>query len=180
MSDLIRDPVTDYIRKWILEQRRADRKWREISKDVGVSRAALDDISKGVKRAWMEVVTKFAEFKFGGSMDALNRAAIGQSEAAAAIGEEDWMRTLTEEERLTVDYAMRCEKISADAIRRAMSTFYCGAGSLQGADLLETFRIAERQLKIGIVGVPITAQNSQEKLVPFDMLKSRRDRKRGD
>jgi len=81
--------VVELVRKWILEGSRAGVTWTSMAKQLGVSRTTIINIRDRSKGAGPSVEAAFAKLEYGGSVDALRRAARGEAPVERVVEIDD-------------------------------------------------------------------------------------------
>lgn len=139
--------VVVVVRDWIRAQERAGLNGGQIAKLLKCTRTSIVNMRDTSRGVGPKIEQNFADLLYGSDVGALRRAAKGEAESVATVASAGLERfNLSPKERRTVDYAIQCENISLEAIVEALSTFYKGAGSLDGPDMLDIFRISQRQI----------------------------------
>lgn len=140
------DEVTRYIRDWIVREVAAGRKTGEIAKQLGVTRTTVVFVRDHARGVGLKMEEGFARAVFGGSVDALRRAAGG--DVVALQGAED-VGELTQAERvrLVFEYALRVERLEPEAVQRALTLCRDGVPQLEPGDLLDWIRSTSVQIR---------------------------------
>lgn len=81
--------VVELIRKWVFEQTRANVTLTKMAKQLGVSRTTVINIRDRSKGAGPTVEAAFAKLEYGGSVDALRRAARGEAPVGRVVEIDD-------------------------------------------------------------------------------------------
>ena len=140
------DAVTDMIRRWLREQERAGKKPAEIARGLGVTRTQIVNVRDGTRGVGTKLEEGFARERFGGSVDALRRAAMG----LAPVGTRTIIVDDRYESRPRAAEAARLLGYEEEAIDRVLG-MRLDADDDPGSEFwLDMIRTEDRRIKKGV------------------------------
>jgi len=121
--------VTKMVREWIREQERAGRKPGDIAAELGVTRTQVVNVRDETRGVGSKMEEGFAQVRFNGSLDALRRAARGETPAQSETVHVFVPDHLEDDEdtKNTIRYAVETERLSPESVRRVLSRVPGGA-----------------------------------------------------
>ena len=140
------EAVTQMVRDWIRDMMRAGEKPAAMAKRLGVTRTQLVNVRDGTRGVGTKLEEGFARERYGGSVDALRRAAMG----LAPVGTQTVIVDDRYESRIRAVRAARLLGYEEDAIDRVLGMQPVD-GDDPGAEFwLDMIRIEARRLRTGI------------------------------